>query len=299
MKVSFIMENKRKIIYVIVPFLIALTIILFHQNNLSKNMDPEINKKIKAIGQKNIYFGHRSVGENIISGLNNIISENAQNELKIEELKNNSKFEGSYFVHSNIGHNGDPQSKFDEFTRIVNNLASMKLDIAMMKLCFVDITNNTNITDVFKSYVAMIDSIQNKYPGLTIIHFSVPLKSKPSLINNIKGLIKGPKNYDPQDNLARNKYNEFLYSKYSREDIFDLAEIESTYPHGKRESYIIDGKLCYFLIKDYTDDGGHLNDLGKQIVAEKLIIKLFERITLINAKLNQNSFLTKTKTISK
>src|ERR1035437_2161318 len=286
MKVSFIMKNKRKIIYVIIPLLIALTIILLHRNNLSKSMDPEIDKKIKAISQKNIYFGHRSVGENIISGLNKIISENMQNGLKIEELKNSSKFEGNYFVHSNIGHNGDPQSKFDEFARIVTNLANKKLDIAMMKLCFVDITKNTNIDDIFKSYVAMVESLQNKYPDLTIIHFSLPLKSKPSLINKMKDIIKGRNNYDPQDNLTKNKFNELLFSKYSKEDIFDLAEVESTYPDGKRESFIVGGEPCYFLIKDYTDDGGHLNEMGQQVVAEKLIIKIYERISLKNAGLN-------------
>ena len=293
------MKIKRKSIYVIFPLLIAITIILFRPNNLSKKMDPEIYKKIKVISQKNIYFGHRSVGENIIIGLNKIISENGQNELIIKELKDNSKFEGNYFIHSNIGNNGDPKSKFEEFTSIVNNLANKNLDIAMMKLCFVDITKNTNIDDVFKSYVAMIDSLKNKYPDLTIIHFSVPLKSKPSLINNIKDIIKGRNNYDPQDNLARNKFNELLFSKYSKEDIFDLAEVESTYPDGKRESIIVDGKPCYFLIKDYTDDGGHLNESGRQTVAEKLIMKIFERITLQNIELNHKLFSNNIKILSR
>ena len=34
------------------------------------------------------------------------------------------------------------------------------------------------------------------------------------------------------------------------------------------------GKEYYTLIPDYTDDGGHLNDLGKEIIAEKLLLFL-------------------------
>jgi len=245
-------------------------------------MDEEIYKKLEIIGKKNIYFGHRSVGENIIEGLKKINSASGQNYLIINELKDNITFEGNYFVHSNIGHNGDPQSKFEEFTKNVNYLADKNLNIAMMKLCFVDITSNTDIDNVFKSYIAMIDSIKKKYPDLTIIHFTVPLKSKSSWIDNIKDKIKDRNNNDQKDNLVRNRYNKLLFSKYSKEDIFDLAGIESTYANGKREAIVVNGKPCYFLIKDYTEDGGHLNGLGKQLVAEKLINKISERINLLS-----------------
>jgi lysophospholipase L1-like esterase len=278
------MKIKRKSIYIIVTLLIALTTILFLSNNVNKKMDLEIYKKLKVINRKNIYFGHRSLGENIIEGLKKVNSDHGENNLIINELKDNTTFDGNYFVHSNIGHNGDPQSKFEEFTKIVNYLANKNLDIAMMKLCFVDITRNTDIDYVFKSYVTMIDSIKNKYPDLTIIHFTVPLKSKSSWIDNLKDKIKDRNNNDLQDNLARNRYNERLLSKYSIEDIFDLAGIESTYPNGERESIFVDGKPCYFLIKDYSEDGGHLNVKGKQLVAEKIINKIYERINLLIAK---------------
>lgn len=277
------MKNKKKTIYIVFPLLIVITFILFHPNNVGTKMDPEINNKIKIISHENIYFGHRSVGENIIAGLNKLISENGRHAVIIKDFKNSSQIESNYFMHSNIGQNGDPKSKFEEFSRIVNDLVSKNLDVAMMKLCFVDITKNTNLDEVFGSYVKMIDSLQNKYPNLTIIHFSVPLKTKPSLLVKIKNMIKGRDDYDLQDEVARNKYNELLYLKYSKDKIFDLAEIESTYPNGKREFVNVEGKPCYILIKDYTDDGGHLNTVGQQVVSEKLINKLFEIIKLKNA----------------
>ena len=220
---------KKKSIYIFLVLLLVLIILLLRQNNVSKNMIPEISNNINLIGQKNIYFGHRSVGENIISGVNKIISKEGRKVFVIKELTSNSKIDENYFFHSNIGRNGDPKSKFKEFTDIVNNLANKNLEIAMMKLCFVDITKKTNINEVFQSNVAMIDSLQNKYP---------------------------------------------------RKYIFDLAGFESTYPSGKRESIVVNGELYYSLIKDYTDDGGHLNELGQQVIASEFINKLVEIITL-------------------
>ena len=69
-------------------------------------------------------------------------------------------------------------------------------------------------------------------------------------------------------------------SKYPPKYIFDLAGFESTYPSGKRESIVVNGELYYSLIKDYTDDGGHLNELGQQVIASEFINKLVEIITL-------------------
>src|ERR1035437_5261886 len=277
---------KKKSIYILLLLLLVIIIILLRQNDVSKNMTPEISNNINLISQKNIYFGHRSVGENIISGINKIISKGRHKEIVIKELNSNSKIDGNYFFHSNIGKNGDPKSKFKEFIDIVNDLSNKNLEIAMIKLCFVDITRKTNINEVFQSYVAMIDSLQNKHPNLTFIHFTVPLKSKPSWINSIKDFIKNRNQNDQQDNINRNNYNELLLTKYPQKYIFDLAEFESSYPNGKRESIMVNGKLYYSLIKDYTDDGGHLNDMGQQVIASELINKLLEIITLKNIVIN-------------
>ena len=91
----------RKTIYFVIPVIVAITIIFFHPNNSSKKMDNEVIKKINVISQSNIYFGHKSVGKNIISGMNKIITVTRQNGLKIEELNDNIKYDQNYFLHSN------------------------------------------------------------------------------------------------------------------------------------------------------------------------------------------------------
>ena len=66
-------------------------------------------------------------------------------------------------------------------------------------------------------------------------------------------------------------FNEILKRTYRDDPIFDLAEAESMHPDGTRETFEHEGKQYYALIDDYTDDGGHLNEIGRKIAAEQLI----------------------------
>ncbi|MDR3609512.1 MAG: hypothetical protein P4L27_03005 [Ignavibacteriaceae bacterium] len=244
-------------------------------------MNPDISHKIKVISESHIYFGHQSVGENIVSGLNKIISGSGQNEFIVKELNNNNKILNSYyFVHSKIGNNGDPKGKFREFAKIVEILSRKNLELAMMKLCFVDINKNSNLENIFNSYVNTIDSLQKRYPNLTIVHFTVPIKSQPTWIKKIKAILMNRDLDDPQDNIARDKYNKLILAKYPKECIFDLAKAESTYPDDKREIIMVNGIPAYSMIKDFTDDGGHLNMKGQKVISRELIEKIFEIITM-------------------
>ena len=59
-----------------------------------------------------------------------------------------------------------------------------------------------------------------------------------------------------------------------KEPLFDIAGIESVGPGGERESFDVKGKSFPALVPAYTDDGGHLNALGRKVVAEKLLVFL-------------------------
>jgi lysophospholipase L1-like esterase len=36
----------------------------------------------------------------------------------------------------------------------------------------------------------------------------------------------------------------------------------------------MDGKTYYHLVPDYTNDGGHLNETGRKLVAEQLLLTI-------------------------
>ncbi len=241
-------------------------------------MNSELAKDIEIVSKENIYFGHRSVGENIISGIKEIVFKNEPGKLLIHKIDSAADFSNYYFLDSNIGKNGNPESKIEEFKAVINKLADKNLNIAMMKFCYVDITASTDVNKIFNDYVKTVDSIQNKYSNLMIIHFTVPLTSEESLYRKVLNVLKGTSEDNVRNNMARNKFNELLLSKYSPDTIFDLAKIESTFLDGRRAQVAYKGNPCYFLVKDYTDDGGHLNEQGRQIAASKLLTFLAERI---------------------
>ena len=231
------MKKKYKI-YFVLPSLLLISILIFVFTRLSKLenvMDVKQSKEIRNISNTNIFFGHRSVGDNIIEGIKKAALQNNVDSIAIFNMQSFEKFPEKYFVHSYIGSNGDPKSKIEDFKKVVFQLAPQNLNIAFMKLCFVDIKSNTNLNNVFNHYVATIESLKSRYPNLIIIHFTVPLTSKRTLVMAIKDFIKGRPNTSLMDNVARNKYNQFLLAKYPANEIFNLAKIESTYPNGKRE----------------------------------------------------------------
>ncbi len=256
-------------------------------NRNENRMSPEMSNEIEIINKENIFFGHRSVGENIIQGVREIISKNNTRKLVILKMDSINQIPEKYFLDANIGSNGDPKSKINDFNRIVNLLAPKDLNIAMMKLCYADIKDETNLNEVFKYYSSVIDSIKLKYPNLIIIHFTVPFTSQRTFLMSIKDFIKGRPNNSQLDNVARNKYNLLLLSKYSQNEIFDLAKIESTNPNGKREEFNYQGKVYNSLINDYSIDGGHLNEEGRRIIAEKFISYLASRVQQQSFSINK------------
>lgn len=228
----------------------------------------------EKLSQKKIYFAHQSVGFNIIDGIRDVMKENPQINLNIIETTDWTSFNSGVFAHSKVGKNMDPVSKVDEFVAFIENGIGYKADIAVLKFCYVDITAETQVDNILDVYAANMKQIKENYSTNTIVHFTVPLtRSKTTWKTLIKRIIGRATDYE--DNIKRNEYNEKLLNTYKdKEPVFDLAVIESTSTDGKRTGFIRNGKTYYALVTEYTDDGGHLNELGRKVVAEQLLIFL-------------------------
>ncbi|NLW36650.1 MAG: hypothetical protein GXY80_14405 [Syntrophorhabdus aromaticivorans] len=229
----------------------------------------------QELSQKKIYFGHHSVGFNIINGINDVIKENPQINLKIVETSRMEDFASPLFAHSRVGKNENPKSKCDAFAEFMNKGLGNKADIAFFKFCFVDVTAKTNVDQVFDAYRDTLHSMKKKYPETTFIHVTVPLmvvQAGPRAW--VKKIIGRPiDGYG--DNILRQQFNEKVRAEYSgKEPIFDLAAIESTLPDGARAVFKKDGRTYPCLSPAYTNDGGHLNEQGRKRVAEQLLILL-------------------------
>jgi hypothetical protein len=69
----------------------------------------------KKLSEKKVYFGHQSVGNNIINGIKDLMKENPQVKLNILKTKDPTDFGAPIFAHANIGKNRNPKSKIDAF----------------------------------------------------------------------------------------------------------------------------------------------------------------------------------------
>ena len=233
--------------------------------------DKELKEGLKVLGQERVFFGHQSVGNNILGGLREIINENPEAQLNFLNWTDSLHLSQTYFVGGFLGKNGKPMSKFDDYVRIVEKLSHANLSIALMKLCFIDVTQQTNVDQVFDEYIVTIESLKQKYPSTTFVHVTVPLTTEANIARRIYRSLRGRAIDYIADNSARERYNEKLRRHFASEPIFDLAAVESTHPNGNRESGQTPSGTYYSLAKEYASDEGHLNEYGRKIAARELV----------------------------
>lgn len=216
----------------------------------------------KAISNKRIYFGHQSVGKNILSGIKTLDTAiNITNLSDSQDLNQAS----SFFIHSFIGENYKPQKKCDDFTSTIINVLQGKVDIVAMKFCYVDINSKTDVDSLLSYYDKTVQKIKSTFPNIRIVHITAPLTRNHTLKDKFKILLKG------DDNVQRNKYNSLLKKQYNNEPIFDLASLEATNIDCSKTGYKKNATTIFALSPEYTDDGGHLNEIGGKYVALKFI----------------------------
>ncbi len=220
---------------------------------------------LASLQSKIIFFGHQSVGFNIIEGLNSLKLTNSDLDfLKIitydEYLKSQTSRDDSscYFIHSVVGRNRDPEAKLNEFVNKIDTLGFF--DAALIKFCYADINRFTDVDLMYYKYIQTISSLADKYGRTKFVYITSPLMVKRSfLIRLLKTILNRP-----DDNINRNKFNRLLRETNDIR-IFDLAFLESHLENDKRV-YKVE-----YLHENYTYDGGHLNKHGSEKVAYHLL----------------------------
>ena len=166
---------------------------------------------IEAFKRKKIFFGHASVGSNIIDGIEDIRANNqhVQN-INIQDLKEDNEVNEPAIYHAQNGKNGFPKSKVDAFKKTLEEKGlGNKLDIAFFKLCYVDIEKDSNVQEMFDYYTSNMEYLKKKFPRLQFVHVTTPLYSHS---RGIKGFIKNIIRGDVS-NVKRNEFNKMLIKK--------------------------------------------------------------------------------------
>lgn len=240
----------------------------------------------QKLSHKKIFFGHKSVGANIVDGVRDVTGQRQDIALNIVETREPAAFDKPIFAHAAIGKNSNPKSKVDDFVGLMNSGMGDRVDIAFMKFCWLDFLPGTDTSAVFEGYKTAMAELKKRYPKVIFVHVTSPLTSD---LQGLRGWFKKTKDVikrmmgrpNVYDNTGRNAFNELLRGEYTgKEPFFDLADIQATQPDGRRTFTLKDGKKQYSLVPDYTVDGGHLDVQGRKVVATQLLVFLARQIEM-------------------
>jgi hypothetical protein len=174
-----------------------------------------------------------------------------------------------------VGRNRDPRGKTEAFVRAVEEGLGASLDIAFHKYCYLDVVESTDAASLFAQYRDNMARARARFPDITFVHVTVPLKAVQSGPKALLKALLGRRPSEFNNNLRRAEFNALMLREYSgREPIFDLAALESTTPSGDVEVVEANGTKAPSLVREYTDDGGHLSALARRRIAEALCVML-------------------------
>jgi hypothetical protein len=197
------------------------------------------------------YFAHASVGANIVDGLNDLTKKNGgaaytYTTFFCEKTPPANLKSGTICEHNR----GNPgwKAKFDQFEECVSNGWHFpKVDVVMNKLCYIDQFAS------FKYYIRSMTNLEAAFPDTVFVYMTMPLTTAEDL-----------------DNGLRNGFNDRVrtWTKENGRVLFDIADIEARDSNGQMCTFVRKGKNCQKLCGEYTGDGGHLNETGRQLVAK-------------------------------
>jgi hypothetical protein len=235
---------------------------------------------LERLSKKRVYFGHQSVGYNIVNGLTSLEKDYPELGLTVRETRDPAQIASGTFAHARVGENNSPSSKIRDFAATLEGGMAEKVDVAMFKFCYVDFQADTDAEKIFAEYKTAMASLRQKFPKVALVHVTVPLtvvQTGPTAA--IKRLI-GKKRWGADANIVRNRYNELLRHEYAgKEPLFDLAAIEATRADGATATFDENNGTYPMLAAEYASDGNHLNEKAGRWVAAQLV-KVLARLPI-------------------
>lgn len=270
---------KRKVLLVV----LAITLVVAAAGSVralhgrSAEAPAAVEKKVPgadalvSFSDTKVFFGHQSVGANIIDGLETLYSASGSPSLRVVETRESPSGNGGFLAHAPMGVNGDPIGKFADFASVLDGEIGRTVDVALLKLCYADVTAGTDVTDVFRKYSTMMAQLEAAHPSVTFIYTTVPLTTDRGLKQKVKSWLGRGDEMGPADNVAREQYNQLIRQHYgSTGRLFDIAAVEATMDSSPSQRHR-DGAPYYVLNSGLAADPGHLNDLGSRAAATELV----------------------------
>lgn len=240
----------------------------------------QVKADLQTIATVRIYFGHQSVGRNILDGVR-ALSETTGVPLRIVEVQGAAPSGKGYgLFHANLGTNGAPDTKLRDFVAGVASTATA-YDLALFKFCYVDLEDGSEEKSpqaLFQRYESTMARLGGQLPDLQIVHATMPLTAEPPGWKTWLKRQLGRATWTDDANRRRGEYNEQVRSRLLPEETFDVARLESVRADGSVSAFAAGAKRVETMAAEYTDDGGHLNEQGRRKVAAEFLHTLAQAV---------------------
>jgi hypothetical protein len=195
------------------------------------------------------YFAHASVGSNLLSGLKDL---NIGHPIRFPYRSESSKgtpvadAQPATIYEHNRGNPGW-KAKMDQFSAAVQNgWRFPNVDVVMNKLCYIDQFASA------KYYIKSMSKLEASYPETIFVYTTMPLTTAADWASRLRDTF----NREVRD-----------WTQSNKQPLFDIADIEAHDEKGNPCTFASGGKTFARMCEEYTDDGGHLNALGRRVMA--------------------------------
>ena len=245
-----------------------------HANRAALPID---GSRWSVIAGRTVYFGHQSVGNGVVAGVERVTQERAL-PLRVVQTREPATVTGPAFVHFLAGQNRDYASKNAAVLRLLESRTRAQRPLVLLKYCYLDLYSPADAPAMFEAYRDTIEAIQFGHPDATVVHATIPLTMVESAFNSVaKQLFGRPTRREAA--IARHRYNELVRAEFKgTEPIFDLAKVQATQPDGMLAGFTAGGCVIETLAQHNTYDGGHLNPRCQRTAAEALLDVLSDAI---------------------
>lgn len=234
-------------------------------------MAQPLKTQLEMVSSKRVLFAHQSVGMNVLAGLEVLAKEEGVS-LAVKELSPGAPLAPG-LTHFFVGENERPEGKLEHFAATLEKTPGVEL--ALLKLCYVDFSPDTDVAALFAKYQATHDALKAKFPSVEFVHVTAPLTVVQSGFKAFAKRLTGSAPWGARENVKRHQFNELVRKTYGSARLFDLAAVESNGTDAC--TFERDGKTWPCLRSSWTDDGGHLNSKGQREVARAFVDALTKR----------------------
>jgi hypothetical protein len=238
----------------------------------------DVGALIEQVADQNVYFGHQSVGYNIMDGVQQWELESGIN-LSMESSRDFASLPENSFVHFKVGANREPRGKIDDFVNLVDQIPAEENAIAFFKFCYADFHESTEVNDLFSYYSEKMLYLKDKHPNITFLASTVPAMAVQKGWRAAAKKVLGRAPYGYLQNIKLFEFNQRLLTEFDGIlPVFDLGLVEVTRPDGTIETYRHKGNDYPCMPDYYASDYGHLNDFGARTVSYNMLAFLAEEL---------------------